>query len=139
MQRRDFLKKSILAAAAVTVAPQVISAAGTESYSLAPSSDSAELTPTISSDTVKDGIRYVVAIPSMKVCSKQIDIQIDTKAGTIRSCAFTRGCPGNAIGLCSLLKGMKVSEAITRLEGTPCGGRGTSCPDQLVRVLKMLK
>lgn len=139
MERRDFLKKSVLAAAAAAVAPSMLNAAENESYTLAQASDSAELTPAISSNIVKDGIRTVVAVPCLKVCSKQIDIQIDTKTDTIRSCSFTRGCPGNAIGLCSLVKGMKVSDVIARLEGTPCATRGTSCPDQLARVLKMLK
>lgn len=138
MERRDFLKKSALAVAAAAVAPSVL-AAESESYSLAPATDAPELVPTIVSDTTKDGVRTIVATPSLKVCSKQIDIQIDTKTNTIKSCAFTRGCPGNAIGLCSLLKGMKVSDVITRLQGTPCANRGTSCPDQLSRVLKMLK
>lgn len=88
---------------------------------------------------VKDGVRYVTAKPSAKVCSKQIDLQIDVKSDTITSCVFTGGCPGNAVGLCNLLKGMKVSEAIKRLDGVNCAGRGTSCPDQLARVLKQIK
>ena len=32
-----------------------------------------------------------------------------------------------------------VEEAIRRLEGITCGKRGTSCPDQLAKVLKSLK
>ena len=90
-------------------------------------------------DEVTDGVRYVSAIPSEIVCSVQIDVEIDVKTRTILHAKFTRGCPGNAIGLCSLLEGMKVEDAITRLEGTPCAKRGTSCPDQLARVLKALK
>ena len=30
----------------------------------------------------------------------------------------------------------KVEDAIARLEGIDCGGRGTSCPDQLAKALK---
>lgn len=93
----------------------------------------------IVTNEVKDGVRYVTATPSMKVCTKQIKIEINTKDNTIRNCEFVRGCPGNAIGLCTLLKGMKVSDAIKKLGGINCGGRGTSCPDQLARILTDLK
>ncbi|MBO7192606.1 MAG: TIGR03905 family TSCPD domain-containing protein [Bacteroidales bacterium] len=91
----------------------------------------------IVSDETIDGIRYIVATPSAKVCSKQIDIQI--KGKVIQSVVYTRGCDGNAKGIGALIKGMKVDEAIRRLEGINCGKRGTSCPDQLAKVLKSLK
>lgn len=87
-------------------------------------------------DEVVDGVRYVTAIPSAKVCSKQIDIQI--KDGIIMSVKYTRGCDGNAKGIGALIKGMSVEEAIKRLEGITCGKRPTSCPDQLAKVLKSL-
>ena len=88
-------------------------------------------------DEVVDGIRYIVATPSAKVCSKQIDIEI--KDDVIMSVVYTRGCEGNAKGIGALIKDMKVDEAIRRLEGINCGKRGTSCPDQLAKVLKALK
>lgn len=92
---------------------------------------------TIVKDEVVDGIRYVVATPSAKVCSKQIDIEI--KDGIIQKVVYTRGCEGNAKGIGALIKDMSVEEAIRRLEGINCGKRGTSCPDQLAKVLKALK
>ena len=92
---------------------------------------------TIVKDEVVEGIRYVVATPSAKVCSKQIDIEI--KDGIIQKVAYTRGCEGNAKGIGALIKDMSVEEAIRRLEGINCGKRGTSCPDQLAKVLKSLK
>lgn len=91
----------------------------------------------IVSDEVKDGIRYVVATPSAKVCSKQIDIEI--KDNVIMSVVYTRGCEGNAKGIGALIKDMTVEEAIRRLDGIQCGKRGTSCPDQLAKVLKALE
>lgn len=91
----------------------------------------------IISDKVEDGVRYVVAAPSAKVCSKQIDIQI--KDGVIQSVVYTRGCEGNAKGIGALIKDMTVEEAIRRLDGITCGKRGTSCPDQLAKVLKALE
>lgn len=90
----------------------------------------------IVSDEVVDGIRYVTATPSAKVCSKQIDIEI--KDGIIRKVLYTRGCEGNAKGIGALIKDMSVEEAIRRLDGITCGKRGTSCPDQLARILKAL-
>ena len=90
----------------------------------------------IVSDKTKDGIRYVVATPSAKVCSKQIDIQI--KDGIIQSVVYTKGCEGNAKGIGALIKDMSVEEAVKRLEGINCGKRGTSCPDPLAKVLKSL-
>ena len=45
---------------------------------------------------------------------------------------------GNTQGIAALVAGMKISDAITRLEGIQCNGRGTSCPDQLARALKKL-
>lgn len=91
----------------------------------------------IISDKVEDGVRYIVAAPSAKVCSKQIDIQI--KDDIIQSVVYTRGCEGNAKGIGALIKDMTVEEAIRRLDGITCGKRGTSCPDQLAKVLKALE
>ena len=91
----------------------------------------------IISDEVIDGVRYITATPSAMVCSKQIDIQI--KDGIIQSVKYTRGCDGNAKGIGALIKDMSVEEAIRRLEGITCGKRPTSCPDQLAKVLKLIK
>ena len=88
-------------------------------------------------DEVVDGVRYVTATPSAIVCSKQIDIEI--KDGIIQKVVYTRGCEGNAKGIGALIKDMSVEEAIRRLDGITCGKRGTSCPDQLAKVLKSLK
>lgn len=67
-------------------------------------------------------------------CSRQIDIELDNDI--IRSVRFTDGCDGNTQGVAALVRGMKVEEAIARLEGIDCRGRGTSCPDQLARALR---
>ena len=67
-------------------------------------------------------------------CSRQIDIELDNDI--TRSVRFTGGCDGNTQGVAALVRGMKVEEAIARLEGIDCRGRGTSCPDQLARALR---
>lgn len=85
-------------------------------------------------DEVIDGIRFITAAPSAIVCSVRIDIHL--KGDVVDSVVYTRGCNGNAKGIGALIKGMKVDEAIRRLKGIDCAGRGTSCPDQLARVLE---
>lgn len=88
------------------------------------------------SDQIVDGVRCIVATPSAKVCSKQIDIEI--KDGIIQKVVYTKGCEGNAKGIGALIKDMTIEEAIKRLDGITCGKRGTSCPDQLAKILKTL-
>ena len=59
-----------------------------------------------------------------------------SKDGVIDSVKFTGGCNGNLKGICQLLTGMKAEDAIARLDGTLCGFRSTSCPDQIAKNLK---
>ena len=68
------------------------------------------------------------------VCSRMIELEIEDDV--IKSCRFMGGCHGNLQGIGRLVKGMDVNEAIEKLEGIDCGGRGTSCPDQLAKALK---
>lgn len=68
------------------------------------------------------------------VCSRKITFDIvDNK---VRNVVFTGGCAGNTAGVARLIEGMDVNEAITRLDGIPCGFKSTSCPDQLAKALK---
>ncbi|MBQ9806839.1 MAG: TIGR03905 family TSCPD domain-containing protein [Clostridia bacterium] len=68
------------------------------------------------------------------VCSRAIDIEIEN--GVIASVRFNGGCAGNTQGVAALIRGMRVEEALERIEGIDCRGRGTSCPDQLARALR---
>ena len=68
------------------------------------------------------------------VCSFMIDIELD--GDIIKDVTFTGGCDGNLKGISRLIKGMKASDVIERLEGTTCGFKNTSCPDQLSKALK---
>ena len=67
-------------------------------------------------------------------CSRQIDVELEN--GVVRSVSFTGGCHGNQQGIAALVRGMTAAEAVARLEGIDCRGKGTSCPDQLARALK---
>ena len=71
------------------------------------------------------------------VCSRLIELEIEDDV--IKSCRFTGGCHGNLQGIGKLVQGMDVDDAIEKLEGIDCGGRGTSCPDQLAQALKAAK
>ena len=68
------------------------------------------------------------------VCSQRMEI--DVEDGAIQSVRVLGGCSGNLQGIMSLLKGMRVEDAIERLEGIRCGMKPTSCPDQLAQALK---
>ncbi len=68
------------------------------------------------------------------VCSRQINFEIED--GIIKEIKFIGGCHGNTQGVAALAKGRTVQEIIDLLEGIDCGGRGTSCPDQLAKALK---
>ena len=67
-------------------------------------------------------------------CSRKIILEIEDDI--ITDCAFVAGCPGNTFGVATLVKGMKVEEAIKRLKGIKCGTKSTSCPDQLACALE---
>lgn len=88
------------------------------------------------SDSTEGGIRRTAFETCAAVCSVRIDIE--TEGDVIRKVQYTRGCHGNTQGIGSLCEGMKVPDVIARLEGIDCSGRGTSCPDQLARALKLL-
>ena len=70
-------------------------------------------------------------------CSREILFDLD--GNTVRNVKFVFGCQGNTSGISRLIEGMDVDEAISRLEGIDCNGRGTSCPDQLAQALKNAK
>lgn len=91
---------------------------------------------TLISDVVEDGIRKASFQTCGAVCSKQIDIRLEGEL--VRSVQYTGGCHGNTQGVGALVAGMSKADVIARLEGIDCKGRGTSCPDQLARALKML-
>lgn len=70
-------------------------------------------------------------------CSKVIQVEIDDD-NRISDVKFIGGCHGNTQGVSALVKGMPAEEAVRRLEGIDCHGKGTSCPDQLAKALKQM-
>ena len=67
-------------------------------------------------------------------CSQRISFEIED--GILKNVMFFGGCNGNLKGIGSLVEGMAVDQVIERLEGTKCGMKNTSCPDQLANALK---
>ena len=72
------------------------------------------------------------------VCSRKIVAEIDDN-NIITNIEITGGCPGNTKAVSKLCIGRDIDEIIELLQGTPCGIRNTSCPDQLSIALKELK
>lgn len=70
-------------------------------------------------------------------CSREIHVDIENDI--VKSVEFIGGCAGNTAGISKLVSGMPVDEVIRRLEGTTCGMKPTSCPDQLTKALKEAK
>jgi len=70
-------------------------------------------------------------------CSRGIHVELD--GNIIKSVTFAGGCPGNTTGISRLVAGMDVDDVISRLRGTPCRGKTTSCPDQLAAALERAK
>ena len=68
-------------------------------------------------------------------CSKVIEFDLDNDVVT--NVQFLGGgCPGNLQALPKLVEGMTVQEIEKRIGGINCGGRGTSCADQLAKAVK---
>lgn len=69
------------------------------------------------------------------VCSRNISLEIID--GKVCNVKFEGGCNGNTKGVASLVEGMDAEEAIRRMEGIVCGFKGTSCPDQLAKAIRL--
>ncbi len=67
-------------------------------------------------------------------CSQMISFEI--QEGKLKNVQFLGGCNGNLKGIGALVEGMDVQTVIERLEGTRCGMKQTSCPDQLAKALR---
>lgn len=70
-------------------------------------------------------------------CSQHI--LFDIEENKVLNVQYIGGCNGNLKGIGSLVEGMDIDEVISRLEGTTCGPKATSCPDQLAQALKQAK
>lgn len=76
-----------------------------------------------------------ISFATTGTCSKEISINL-TDDGLIDKVEFFGGCHGNLQGIAALVRGMTPAQAIEKLEGIDCRGKGTSCPDQLAKALR---
>lgn len=67
-------------------------------------------------------------------CSSQIQFEIENHK--LKNVVYIGGCNGNLQGIGKLVEGMDVDEVREKLRGISCGGRPTSCPDQLARAIE---
>jgi len=67
-------------------------------------------------------------------CSREILFNIED--GIVQSLEIIGGCEGNSQGVAVLAQGMNAEEVVDRLSGIDCGGKGTSCPDQVARAIR---
>lgn len=65
-----------------------------------------------------------------RVCAKRIDFALDAE-NRLHDVKFFGGCPGNLLAIGKLVEGKDAAEIAKILRGNDCGGRGTSCADQL--------
>ena len=68
------------------------------------------------------------------VCSREMKITYDNDVLT--NVEIIGGCNGNLKGISNLVKGMKLQDVASKLEGITCGPKATSCPDQLAQAVK---
>lgn len=80
-------------------------------------------------------MKKTLAYRTRGTCSRQIDVTVDEN-GVVEDVRIIGGCQGNTSGIELLAVGRPANELIELLSGINCGGRGTSCPDQLARALK---
>lgn len=71
------------------------------------------------------------------VCSREMTVELDEN-NVIQNFQVVAGCHGNLQGIGALVKDMTAEEAIRRLRGIDCKGKGTSCPDQLAQGLEKI-
>ncbi len=69
------------------------------------------------------------------VCSREIRFGLER--GRVHNLRFIGGCDGNLKAIGKLLEGREAEEAIRLLKGNDCGGRGTSCADQLAIAVEL--
>ncbi len=65
------------------------------------------------------------------VCARQITFSLE--GNKLHNVKFYGGCPGNTAAVAKLLEGADAQKAVELLKGNDCGGKGTSCADQLAR------
>jgi uncharacterized protein (TIGR03905 family) len=77
--------------------------------------------------------KTIYRVTNEKCCCAEIRVWL--RGETIERVEFADGCEGNHRGIEALVTGMAARDVVSRLAGTDCDGRGTSCPDQLAKAI----
>ena len=67
-------------------------------------------------------------------CAQVISFELE--GDIVKNIKFYGGCNGNLKALSTLLEGQSVDYIEEKLLGNDCGGRGTSCADQLAKAVR---
>ncbi len=67
-------------------------------------------------------------------CSTLIEVELD--GNIVKNVVFTGGCNGNLQAIPRLVSGMTIEEVEQKIGGISCGGRPTSCGDQLAKACR---
>lgn len=67
------------------------------------------------------------------VCASKIAFELEN--GMLRNVRFTDGCNGNLKAISKLVEGKDAREVAEILRGNTCGGKKTSCADQLATAI----
>ena len=67
-------------------------------------------------------------------CSSKIIF--DLEGDTVKNVKFIGGCDGNLKAISKLIDGWKAEKIVSMLKGNSCGGRPTSCADQLAKAVE---
>jgi len=67
-------------------------------------------------------------------CASAIRFQIN--GNVVSNIEFYGGCPGNTQAVARLTDGMTAEQIEAKLKGIRCGGKPTSCADQLARAVR---
>ena len=71
------------------------------------------------------------------VCSTKMIFEIENNK--VLNLKVINGCPGNSLGIASLIKDQDIDYIISKLKGVKCGRKDTSCPDQIALALEEYK
>lgn len=66
-------------------------------------------------------------------CSTQVSF--DLTDGRVTDIEFVNGCSGNLKAIGKILDGWQAEDIVAKCLGNTCGGKKTSCADQLARAI----
>ena len=75
------------------------------------------------------------SFPNSGTCSKQTNFVLNDDH-TIASIEVIGGCNGNLQAIPKLVEGLTVEQVEEKIGGIRCGGRPTSCGDQLAKACR---